>query len=151
MVGWQSAAVADGGEIHARVQTMDFVAWARRFCASLVGRVVAALALLTIVYLSLAPAYAMIPRTDAPRPMEHFAAYAAVWTIIGLAFPWLRLRSLVAIALVLAGCLELAQFMSPGRTPSPFDFAGSALGAVAGLLLARTLNGELSRSRSAGA
>jgi len=94
-------------------------------------------ALLAITYLSLAPVQDMVPRPGYPRPAEHFAAYCVGWALVSLAFPRWRWPIVMAGALAMAGTYELLQHFSPGRTPSPYDFAGSALGALAGIAIAR--------------
>jgi VanZ family protein len=103
------------------------------------------LATLAILYLSLAPAQDMIPRPGYPRPVEHFAAYCAWALILGFSLPrqspWRVGLAMVAFA----ATVEMLQHFSPGRTPSPFDFAGSALGAAAGLLVWRFVAPRLLR------
>lgn len=101
------------------------------------GRWLAIAGLLALGYLSLAPERDMIPRPGYPRPAEHFAAYLTCWIVVGLAFAPKRLLPVLAGAVCLAGIFELLQNFSPGRTPSVYDFTGSTLGAVSGLLLAR--------------
>lgn len=116
---------------------MSLVATVWDGLSSRAGKALALAALLAITYLSLAPEQDMVPRPGYPRPLEHFAAYLACWCMVAVAFPARHWALLAGLALAMAGSYELLQNLSPGRTPSPYDFAGSSLGALIGIAIAR--------------
>ena len=85
-----------------------------------------------LAFLSLLPAQDMV-RTGFPRPLEHFAAYAASGAIAVAGYGLNRgaTRAIGGFWLY-AGILEYLQHFSPGRHPALEDFAASALGALCG-------------------
>ena len=82
--------------------------------------------------LSLTPAQEMA-RTGLPGQLEHFIAYAGSAAIAMAGYGPSRggVRVIGGIW-VYAAILEYLQHFSPGRHPSLFDFAASALGALCG-------------------
>lgn len=104
--------------------------------------VAAAAAILVIVYLSWSPAGA-VPRSGAPGPLEHLAAYSGVGALAALAASAAH-RRWVGVALVLlAGTLEVGQIWIPGRTAQLVDFAASSAGALIGMACAELFRGRL--------
>jgi hypothetical protein len=74
-------------------------------------------------------------RTILPAPLEHFVAYAGVAAIAMAAYIPSRVGARIIGGLcVYAGILEYIRHFSPGRHPSLGKFAGSALGALCGVL-----------------
>lgn len=77
---------------------------------------------------------------------EHALAFVLLGLAFGLAYP--RNRVLVAaIAVVLTGALELAQFWAPGRHARLEDFIVDALTACVGLVAAAALDWVAQRVR----
>jgi VanZ family protein len=104
------------------------------------------LALCLLVVLSVIPGHMQI-RTEAPKGLEHFAAYLLAGFVLVRAFgAYVRAPIMVAILVVLSGVLEAAQLWVPGRTCSVEDWGASALGAMLGvccaLLWSRTISGR---------
>lgn len=104
-----------------------------------------------IIWLSLIPGD-MQTRTGLPKQGEHFLAYFLTAACIALVMKPGRQRLCLAIGLpILAGALEVAQAMVPGRTPGFDDFIGGCLGAWCGVaataaalaLIRRTARGSL--------
>lgn len=90
------------------------------------------------------PAKAMT-RSALGGHVEHFVAYLATATIVGLAFqkrPHLALQCALIIAY--AAILEVGQLYSPGRHASFRDFAFSASGVVVGGLFLWLVRARLS-------
>lgn len=85
-----------------------------------------------LAVLSLLPAQRMV-RTGLPGRLEHFVAYAgsAVVAMVGYG-PSHGVVRIVGCFWLYGGILEYLQHFSPGRRPSVWDFAASALGALCG-------------------
>jgi VanZ family protein len=99
-------------------------------------RWLALLALSMIAYHMLAPAG--LPRlgVELSSIWTHFAGFGALSAIMALAFYRnLGFWRLGAILIITAAVLEIAQIWSPGRLANITDFAASAAGIVAGLIL----------------
>jgi VanZ family protein len=85
----------------------------------------------------------------------HMAVYAGFAVLLALASPAGRRLSGRGMLVVFVVCtafgvaMEVCQSMSPGRTPSVFDAAINALGAAAGLLLAKAAQAYFRRRRAA--
>jgi VanZ family protein len=87
-----------------------------------------------IVALSLvSPAWR--PVTILPHNLEHLAIFIITGFALGLGYPG-RLERFMALLIVFAGAIELAQFVAPGRHPRLIDFVVDAAGACAGALVA---------------
>jgi VanZ family protein len=90
----------------------------------------------TLAILSLLPADELV-RSGWGGHIEHFGAYAGSAGVAMIGYgqryrsSWIILVSFCAYA----GVLECLQHYSPGRTPAFNDFAASALGALAGILV----------------
>jgi VanZ family protein len=98
------------------------------------ARLAVAACVVAIVVLSLVP-YAERPETGMPKEFEHFIAYAGAGFFLPLAASSLRQRLLGWSCLAVAsGVLEVAQQLSPGRTPGLSDALASASGLTAGVL-----------------
>jgi len=92
------------------------------------------LCVLAIVALSLvAPRWR--PVTFVPHNLEHIAIFAVTGFALGLGYPG-RLPHRMAMLVVFAAAVELAQVFVPGRHARLIDFVVDALGACAGLALA---------------
>ena len=101
----------------------------RRLCQA-----VGWLCVLAIVVLSLvAPSWR--PVTFLPHNLEHAAIFAVTGLALGLGYPGRTARHM-AMLVIFAAAIELAQFYAPGRHPRLIDFAVDALGACAGAALA---------------
>ena len=88
-----------------------------------------------VAVLSLSPGDYMT-RTPAPGDLEHFFAYLGTGATASLGYK--RRVGALVLGLLLcgyAGLLELGQNWSPGRHPDLIDFASSAGGVIAGLVL----------------
>lgn len=109
-------------------------------------RALLATAYLAIVAASLAPKQMRPTSGVVPGAIEHLAAYFVLGAL-GAAI--LRHRiSWWALALcngALAGSLELAQLLVPGRVANAIDFVASALGSLLGILVIRVLHRGLTR------
>jgi VanZ family protein len=90
---------------------------------------VAAVVVLSLVSPSLRPV------TRLPHNLEHLAIFAITGLALGLGYPG-RLLHHVALLVVFAGAIELAQFVTPGRHPRLIDFVVDAASACAGAALA---------------
>ncbi|MGB9365189.1 MAG: VanZ family protein [Xanthobacteraceae bacterium] len=90
---------------------------------------VAAIVVLSLVSPSLRPV------TRLPHNLEHLAIFAITGLALGLGYPG-RLLHHVALLVVFAGAIELAQFVTPGRHPRLIDFVVDAASACAGAALA---------------
>jgi VanZ family protein len=88
-----------------------------------------------LAVLSLLPARETILTRGVPHPLAHFVAYAGSTTIamIGYGRRWSG-TWIVGWFSLYGGILEFLQHFSPGRNPEIRDFAGSALGALSGVL-----------------
>ncbi len=85
-----------------------------------------------VLVLSLVP-HAYEIRTGAHKDVEHAVAYLLFAGVVGYGYgrPTRYVR-LILLLCALSGFLELAQFLSPGRTPSLLDFLASSFGAAVG-------------------
>ncbi len=101
-----------------------------------------------IALLSLLPAQEMV-RTGLGGQLEHFIAYAGTGAIAALAYRRVPAWRLAVALAAYAGLLEIAQNFSPGRSPALIDATASALGAAAGLTLARAAARGIMRRRPA--
>jgi VanZ family protein len=88
--------------------------------------------------LSLLPAEDMA-RTGIDGRLEHFIAYAGAGAVAALAYNRAAGWRLAAWFAAYAALLEAGQNFSPGRHPAPIDAVASALGAAAGISLARSI------------
>jgi VanZ family protein len=104
------------------------------------------IAVLALAILSLLPRDQML-RTGASGWSEHAIAYAGTMTLAALGYG--RRHALLrpcAALVAYAGALELAQALSPGRSPGLFDFLAGAAGAViAAVIAARVQRGVVAR------
>jgi len=92
------------------------------------------LCVLAIVVLSLvAPSWR--PVTILPHGVEHAAIFAVAGLALGLGYPD-RIARQMAMLVIFAAAIELAQFYAPGRHPRLIDFIVDALSACAGVALA---------------
>jgi VanZ family protein len=101
-----------------------------------------------LALLSLLPAEDIV-RTGLRGQFEHFIAYAGAGTIAALAYSRTAAWRLAAMFAAYAALLEIGQNFAPGRHPALIDAAASALGAAAGILLARAARRWPSRRRGA--
>jgi VanZ family protein len=90
---------------------------------------VAAIVMLSLVTPTLRPV------TRLPHDLEHLAIFAITGLALGLGYPG-RLARHMALLVVFAGAVELAQFVTPGRHPRLIDFVVDALSGCAGAALA---------------
>jgi VanZ family protein len=93
---------------------------------------VAAIGVLSLVAPSLRPV------TVLPHNLEHAAIFALAGFAAGVAYPARPLR-LLAMLVIFAGAIELAQFYAPGRHPSRIDFVVDAFAGCAGAAIALVL------------
>ena len=85
-----------------------------------------------LAVLSLLPAQEMV-RTGLPGRVEHFVAYAGSAAVAMVGYgPSQGAVRIIGCFWVYGGILEYLQHFSPGRHPSIWDFAASALGALCG-------------------
>lgn len=97
-------------------------------------QIVGWLCVLAIVALSVvAPRWR--PVTFVPHNLEHAAIFAVTGFVLGLGYPG-RLPWRMAMLVVFAAVIELAQLFVPGRHARLIDFVVDAFGACAGLALA---------------
>jgi len=84
------------------------------------------------------------PVTGAPADVERALAFGLIGAAVWLGYP--RHRAVVLLVIALAGLLEAAQSLVPGRHGRMHDFVVKGAGAVAGAVLAalveRTRPGE---------
>jgi VanZ family protein len=99
---------------------------ARRVFQAAGWLLVAAIVVLSLVAPSLRPV------TFLPHHLEHAAAFAIAGCALGLGYPG-RTAQHMAMMIVFAGAIELAQFYAPGRHPRLIDFVIDALGGCAGI------------------
>jgi VanZ family protein len=89
-----------------------------------------------IVVLSLVPGYAR-PDTGLPREIDHIIAYCGTAGLLGLRYPTAKSRfGTIAMLVLLAAVLEVAQLWGPGRDSQLIGFATSSAGACLGMLAA---------------
>jgi hypothetical protein len=86
---------------------------------------VAAIVVLSLVAPSLRPV------TVVPHPLEHAAIFAAAGLALGFGYPG-RTAHHMAMMIIFAGAIELAQFYAPGRHARLIDFMVDALGSLRG-------------------
>ena len=105
-----------------------------------VFRIIAWVCVVAIVVLSLVSP-SLRPVTILPHSMEHLAIFAVTGLALGLGYPDHLLRNL-ALLVLFAGVIEIAQFATPGRHPRLIDFVvdglSACVGAVLAALIART-------------
>ena len=105
-----------------------------------VFRVIAWVCVAAIVVLSLVSP-ALRPVTKLPHNLEHLAIFAITGLALGLGYPGRLVRNM-ALLVIFAGAIELAQFVTPGRHPRLIDFvvdaASACVGAMLAALIART-------------
>jgi len=75
------------------------------------------------------------PVTKLPHNLEHFAIFIITGFALGLGYAG-RLASHMAVLVVFAAAIEVAQFITPGRHPRLIDFVVDAASACAGVALA---------------
>jgi VanZ family protein len=98
-------------------------------------RVVGAIGIVLVVLLSLIPAEVQL-RTGSSKGYEHGAAYLLLAVVCCGGYHAKRSPLYTAALLTwLAGGLELAQFWSPGRTPSLADWFSGSFGALLGIAI----------------
>jgi VanZ family protein len=102
--------------------------WHRAF------QVTAWICVAAIVALSLVSP-ALRPVTMLPHNVEHLAIFVITGFALGLGYPGYLVR-LLALLVVFAGAIEVAQFFAPGRHPRLVDFAVDAAAGCAGAALA---------------
>ena len=95
------------------------------------------LCVLAIVVLSLV-APSLRPVTFVPHNLEHIAIFAVTGLALGFGYPGQTARHM-AMLVIFAAAIELAQFYAPGRHPRVIDFVVDALGACVGAALAAVL------------
>jgi VanZ family protein len=89
------------------------------------------------------------PHSDLGQDGEHALAFVLVGLAFGLAYT--RSRLLVsAMAVILAGLVEILQLFAPGRHARFEDFAVDALAACTGLAFAAGMDWAMRRLRPAG-
>ena len=94
------------------------------------ARIATWVAVVALAVLSLLPRDQML-RTGASGWSEHAVAYAGTMTLAALGYGGrLALVWPCAALVAYAGLLELAQALSPGRSPGIVDFLAGAAGAV---------------------
>lgn len=101
----------------------------------------AAAAVLAIVYLSWSPG-SSVPRSGAPGPLEHVAAYWIAGALAARSASAPQRRWVGLGLLLLAAILELGQLCIPGRTSQLVDFAASAAGALIGIACVEAFRGR---------
>jgi VanZ family protein len=102
---------------------------ARRVFQAIAWGTLAAIVVLSLVSPSLRPV------TKLPHTIEHLGIFAIAGFALGLGYPgWLARK--LALLVIFAGVIEVAQFITPGRHPRVIDFVVDAVGACAGALLA---------------
>jgi len=107
--------------------------------------IVACLLLGFIVFVTLSPIH-LRPKTGYPN-LERFAAFLILGLAYTLAAP--RRVMLVAVCLVAAAfALEAAQYWAPTRDPDLSDALVKALGALAGVAMARLGDAGFARWRA---
>jgi VanZ family protein len=100
-------------------------------------RMAGVLAVCLVVVLSVIPGHMQI-RTEAPKAVEHFAAYFLTGLIVARALgSYCRAWVVIGVFMALAATLEVCQPWVPGRTFEVSDWAAGALGAIIGVALAR--------------
>jgi VanZ family protein len=97
-------------------------------------RIVAWVCVAAIVVLSLVSP-SLRPVTRLPHNLEHLAIFAITGLALGLGYPG-RLMRHIAMLVIFAGVIELAQFVTPGRHPRLIDFVVDAGSACVGAALA---------------
>jgi len=78
------------------------------------------------------------PVTMLPHNLEHLAIFALTGLALGLGYPGHLMRNL-ALLVIFAGVIEIAQFVTPGRHPRLIDFIVDAASAGVGAALAALL------------
>jgi VanZ family protein len=99
-------------------------------------RVVGAIGIVLVILLSLIPADVQV-RTGNSKGFEHGAAYVLLALALCGGYRNAKGSPLYTATLLisLAGGLELAQFWSPGRTPSLADWFSGSFGALLGIAI----------------
>ena len=92
------------------------------------------LCVFAIVVLSLA-APSWRPVTILPHNVEHATIFAITGLALGIGYQG-RIARQMAMLVIFAAAIELAQFYAPGRHPRLIDFIVDALSACAGAALA---------------
>ena len=100
-------------------------------------RLIGWICLAAIVILSLVSP-SLRPVTRLPHNLEHLAIFAIAGLALGLGYAG-RLVRHMALLVIFAGAVELAQFVTPGRHPRLIDFVVDGLSACAGAALAALL------------
>jgi VanZ family protein len=89
------------------------------------------------------------PHSDLGQDGEHALAFVLVGVAFGLAYAQNRLL-VSAIAVIVAGLIEILQLFAPGRHARFEDFVVDALAACAGLAFAAGMDWTMRRLRTAG-
>ena len=114
-------------------------------------RAAGVLAVCLVVVLSVIPGHMQI-RTEAPKAVEHFAAYFLTGLIVAHALgAYCRAWVVIGLFIMLAAALEFCQLWVPGRTFEVSDWAASALGATVGVALARAWERAATKGASSAA
>src|SRR5436853_4655653 len=106
-----------------------FVMISRRLFRMIAWACLAAVVVLSLVGPSLRPV------TKLPHNVEHFAIFIITGFALGLGYAG-HLARHIALLVIFAGAIELAQFITPGRHPRLIDFVVDAASACAGAALA---------------
>src|SRR4051812_26587182 len=109
----------------------------RRMTARKVFQASGWLCVLAIVVLSLV-APSLRPVTFLPHALEHAAIFVVTGFALAVGYPDRIVRHM-AMLVIFAAAIELAQFYAPGRHPRAIDFVVDALGACAGVALAAVI------------
>ncbi|MBF9233910.1 VanZ family protein [Microvirga alba] len=108
-------------------------------------RSVAWLLVLAVAAFSLLPIQ-FRPVTDAPADLERLAAFAMIGGAFYLGYPKQRLR-IVLLVIGIAGLLEAAQNIVPGRHGRLPDGIVKASGAILGAAIAMVIDREIKRRK----
>jgi VanZ family protein len=84
------------------------------------------------------------PHSDLGHDGEHAFAFVLIGLAFAMAYPRHR-RFAMAVSVVLIGVLELLQLLVPGRHARLEDFVVDALAAIAGFVIATTLDWAVRR------
>jgi VanZ family protein len=112
-------------------------------------RVLTWFCVILLAVLSLLPAQEML-RTGLPSRLEHFVAYAGSAAVAMVGYgPSQGVVRIIGCFWLYGGILEYLQHFSPGRHPSIWDFAASALGALCGGLAVAVLLWRIEQAKAA--
>jgi VanZ family protein len=109
-------------------------------------RVIAWALAAAVTFATLGPAR-FRPHADLGQNGEHALAFVLVGLAFGFAYRRNRLLT-AAVAVVMAGVIEILQFWAPGRHARLSDFIVDALATCTGLAIAAALDWFVSRDRT---